>query len=300
MNEFGSFVSSSGGATELDPNLEHRYTDSYSAWFEREIIQNVAVRVGYTVRNDGNIDEDVETARIGSLYTDERTFADPGPDGNTGTADDGPTIVAWDIPAGRIPASSTVVQTVDGLVVQDRAFDVTLTKRMSNRWSFVTNFIYNWDRDKGLVQNPNQERFNDNTVTAWAWKAFSTLQAPLRIIVTPTLRHQSGDMLSRIVQVTLRTGTLSYRAERIGTYREDNIWLFDTRVEKRFRFNQRSVSLLFDAFNIGNSNAAQTMDNITGRRTTTVDGERVNYQRFLRPTSILSPRVFRVGCKVAF
>ena len=299
-NEFGAFVSSSGGATDYDPNIKHRYTDNYSIWLERELRNNLAVRVGYTLRKDGNQDEEVETSRVYSLYTDRRTFRDPGPDGTNDTSDDGPQIVAFDIPAGRIPPSSTVFMTVDDLVTIDRSVDLTLTKRMSNRWSLVTNFLYNWDRDKDFVENPNDERFNDNTTTLWAWKTFASVQAPWGILLTPTVRHQAGDMLRREVQVTLRTGTLTYIAEPIGTYREDHIWLFDTRIEKRIRFGQRTFGVLFDAFNIGNSNAAETMDDITGRRNTTVDGERVNYQRFMRPTNVLSPRVFRVGFKLGF
>lgn len=299
-NEFGAFVSSSGGATEIDPNIKHRYTDNYSVWLERELRNNLAVRVGYTFRNDGNQDEEVEVARVGALYTDRRTFSDPGVDGTAGTADDGPPIIAFDIPAGQIPASSTIFQTVDGLVTRDRSFDLTLTKRMSNRWSLTTNFLYNWDRDKDFIENPNDERFSDNTVTLWSWKAFSTIQGPWGVIVTPTLRHQSGDMLTRTVQITLRTGTLNYEAEQIGSYREDNIWLVDTRVEKRWRFGARSVSVLFDAFNLGNSNAAETMDNLTGRRTVRLGSETVNYQRFQRPTNVLSPRVFRFGFKLGF
>jgi hypothetical protein len=299
-NEFGAFVSSAGGASEIDPDKKHRYTDSYSMWIERELVANLAVRAGYTLRSDGNQDEEVEVARVGALYTDQRTFADNGPDGLADTADDGPPIVVADIPAGRIPASSTIFQTVDGLVTQDRSVDFTLTKRMSNRWSLVTNFLYNWDRDKDFVENPNDERFSDNTVTIWSWKAFSTIDGPWGLLVTPTVRHQAGDQLARLVRITLRTGTLNYRAERIGSYREDNIWLFDTRVEKRFRFGERRLSLLFDAFNIGNSNAAETMDDITGRRTVRVGSESVNYQRFMRPTNVLSPRIFRVGFKLAF
>ena len=62
----------------------------------------------------------------------------------------------------------------------------------------------------------------------------------------------------------------------------------------------RSLGLFFDAFNITNSNAAQAQDDIVGRRTTTVDGQTVNYQRFFRPTSILAPQVFRFGFKVQF
>jgi hypothetical protein len=302
MNEFGNFVTNSGGTTEeIDPDKKHAYTDNYSVWFERELMSDLGFRAGYTYRTDGNSSTAVQLNRLFALYTDVRTFRDPGVDGTLGTSDDGAEIVVNDIPSGQVPPSRTIEQTIGDILAIDRAFDVTLTKRMSRRWSLQTNFLYNWDRDRGYVQNPNQERFNDRTVTTWAWKANGTWQAPGGVIVTPAVRHQSGDPLARVVQVGLRVGTLSYQAEEPGAYREDNIWIFDTRVEKRFRFAAtRSVGLFFDAYNITNSNAAQSQDSVVGRRTTTVDGASVNYQRFLRPTSILAPRVFRFGLKVAF
>jgi hypothetical protein len=301
MNEFGTFVSNTGGTSEtISPDKKHAYSDNYSIWFERELMNNVGLRAGYTYRTDGNNAVAVQLVRVGSLYTDLRTFADPGPDGIANNADDGPAIQVYDIPAAQLQPGATDERTVDGIIVVDRAFDITLTKRMSNRWSLQTNFLYNWDRDRGYVQNPNQERFNDNTVTLWSWKLNGTYQAPHGIVITPAVRHQSGDPLSRTVQVSLRTGTLNYLAERSGDYREENIWIFDSRVEKRFRFDNRSLGLFVDAFNIANSNGAQTQDNIVGRRTTTVDGQTVNYQRFLRPTSILAPRIFRFGVKLGF
>ena len=55
------------------------------------------------------------------------------------------------------------------------------------------------------------------------------------------------------------------------------------------------------SFNMFNSNAATGRDEITGTRTATLpSGERVTYARFLRPTAILQPRVFRIGVKLSF
>jgi hypothetical protein len=300
-NEFGTFSTSSGGTAQLiDPNLKNTYTDSTSLWVERQLWQDVGARVGYTFRKDGNSQVDAQLNRVRALYTDRREFLDPGADGLAGNGDDGPTIVAWDIP-GTPPASRTETRTVEGPFQIDRAFDATLTKRMSNRWSLVTNFIYNWDHDRGYPQNPNQDRFNERTITAWAFKVFGTYRAPWDVVISPVVRHQAGDALDRIVQVTLRTGTLNYQAEPEGAYREDNIWIFDTRVEKRLRARSgQTLGLFFDAFNLGNSNAAESMDAIVGRRTTTVDGQTINYQRFLRPTVVLAPRIFRVGFKYSF
>jgi len=302
MNEFGTFVSNTGGTSEqIDPDKKHTYTDNYSVWFERQLLPNVGFRAGYTYRYDGNNSEAISLTRLYGLYTDLRSFPDPGIDGINGTADDGPTIQIYDIPAALLQPNQTIERTVADELAIDRSIDFTLTKRMSRRWSFQTNFLYNWDRDRMHVQNPRDERFQDNTITLWSWKANATWQAPWGLVVTPTLRHQAGDPQERIVQLTLRTGTYDYDAEREGAFREENIWLFDTRVEKRFPFaNRRSLGLFFDAYNISNSNAAEVQDDIVGRRTTTVDGASVNYQRFLRPTAVLAPRIFRFGLRLGF
>jgi hypothetical protein len=77
----------------------------------------------------------------------------------------------------------------------------------------------------------------------------------------------------------------------------------DARVERRFRFSGRSISAVFDTFNILNTNAANigSQSGTTGRPTVTLeDGSRVQVQGFLRPTSIIPPRVVRFGVKVGF
>jgi hypothetical protein len=251
-----------------------------------------------------------------NLYTRQVQVADPGPDGIANNSDDGPAFIVYDIPS-PVPSSVTETRTVDGIIVVDRAFDVTVTRRMRNNWSLMTNFLYNWDRDRGFAQNPNQERFNDNTVTVWAVKVVGTYRGPWGMVISPSLRHQGGDPLARIVSATrgldLGTGqanrpinlTLNYQADRTGDWREDNITIFDARVEKRFRLRNRlanhEVSLFFDAFNINNTNASQSADTTVGRRTTTLpSGEVVEYARFLRPTAVLSPRIYRLGFKYSF
>src|SRR5262249_45084138 len=125
------------------------------------------------------------------------------------------------------------------------------------------------------------------------------------IIVTPVLRYQHGTPISRIVNVPMRVaanGQFGYAVDPTGAWRQDDVAIFDTRVEKQFRVGrQQYVGVFFDAFNINNSNAAQNQDNVVGRRTVTLtSGEVVNYQRFLRPTTIISPRILRIGFKVGF
>ena len=194
----------------IDPNIKHSYTDSTSLWLEHELFRDVGMRFGYTFKWDGNSSATVEQNRVYSLYTSQVRVDDPGADGTAGNADDGPPFIVYEIPTTPAISSRAIVQTVDGVIATDRAVDLTLTRRMRNNWSLMTNFLYNWDRDRGYVQNPNQERFNDNTVTGWAFKIVGTYRAPWGIVVSPVLRHQSGDTLARVVQasrgVDLATG----------------------------------------------------------------------------------------------
>src|SRR5207249_335294 len=156
-----------------------------------------------------------------------------------------------------------------------------------NRWSLVTSFYYNWDRDRDHPQTPNAERFSDETLTNWNAKIIATYQAPWALTVSPSIRHQSGNNLSRDVTVNggnIATGTV-YEAEPNNAYRTDNVTVFDARVERRFRFGGRSVSAVFDTFNIFNTNAANigSQSGTSGRPTVTLeDGSRVQVQGFLR------------------
>lgn len=308
-NELGQnrAVSGVGGtASTVDPKLKDPYTDAMSAWFEREIAEGIGFRAGYTFRTDGNATQNVELARLYGLYALARTFADPGVDGIAGNGDDGPNFTWWDIP-GSAPASRTETRNVDEILATDAALDLTLRKRMSNRWSMVTSFYYNWDRDRGRPQTPNAERFNDLTVTNWNFKVFGTYQAPWSMNVTGSVRHQSGNMLSRDITASGQPGqnvTGTYEAEANTAYRTDNVTVLDAKIERRFRLpGNHSVSAFVDLFNLLNTNAANigAQSGTTGRPTVTLeDGSRVQVQGFLRPTAIIPPRIFRIGARVMF
>jgi len=296
-------VSSTGGSfNTINPDLKQEYTDDLSVFVERELIADLGVRVGYVKKIGGNNWQSVQVGRQYSGYSEARTFNDNGHDGVANTADDGKPFVVYDYPAGvTIPASRTDLRNEADIESWDQNFDFTINKRMSNRWSLLSSFLYNWDHSKGAPQTPNGERFNEKDLTNWAFKMFGTYQAPWRITLNPVLRYQSGENLSRLVNVSLRTGSYDYEAEIEGAYRSDDVPIFDISAERRFPFGRRYVDLFVAAFNTFNSNNATGRDELIGTRTATLPtGERVSYARFLRPTAILQPRVFRVGVKVSF
>jgi hypothetical protein len=275
-----------------------------SIFFEREIIPNLGARVGFVYKKTNNAYEAIEQERVASLFSLARQVADPGPDGLPATPDDGPSFTIFDVPANvTLPASVSRLETPDENDESYKTIEFLVTKRMSNRWSLLIAAHHLWAADTlwGLPENPNEAIYNAYNFTNWAFKVSSTYQAPWGLVITPLLRHQSGDPLRRRVDVSLRSGTFEYTAEGFGKYRVDNPTIIDTRVEKRFRLpSGHRFGVFFDGFNLTNSSAAESADSVTGRRTTTVDGERIEFPQFQRPTVILNPRVYRFGLKYDF
>lgn len=305
-DEFGTFRS--GGppgtlSTRYDPNIGHPYTDDMSVAFERQLSPGVGLRAAYVYRMSKLGYVNIEQVRVGSLYTVQKTIADPGPDGLAGTTDDRGLFTYWDNPNLWPGSSFTLRTTTPENRSNYKNIDITLNKRMSHRWSLVTNFLYTWTFSHSLDQTPNGPLDNPTDTTLWTFKLVGTYQAPWGIVVSPLLRHQAGSPTSRtLASVPTANGTATFTVERTGTYRRDNVTIFDTRFEKKLKFpGRREVGLFFDAFNMLNSNAAQNQDSQTGRRQVTLpSGEVVDFQRFLRPTTLIGPRVFKVGVKVTF
>lgn len=129
----------------------------------------------------------------------------------------------------------------------------------------------------------------DQDRTTWNFKASGSYDAPYQIRISPVLRHQSGLNFARTLGIVVPTGsglsvtgTTAY-AEPANANREDDIWVFDARVEKTVRFNDRfGARLMFDTFNIGNSHASETIGRATGLA-------------YRKPTAILAPRTARLG-----
>ena len=192
---------------------------------------------------------------------------------------------------------------------------------------------YEFGYANGIATNPNVAVNNTFKVTNYATKINGTYHGPWGIDLTPAFRNQSGQPLARIVQATtasisptgpvavpnpsgtgtlsptdhlnptrligLRAGGFRVAVEPWGAYRQDNINIVDFRAEKGFAFKERyKIAGILDLYNVLNSNAAQTQDTITGR--STISGVAGNYQRFLRPTNIIAPRLLRLGVRFTF
>jgi hypothetical protein len=251
-----------------------------------------------------------------NLFTQAVTFTDPGPTSTTPTP-----ITVYDIPSSiPLPSSLQELVTPDHNNSYWRSVELTAVKRMTNKWSMTASFLGTWANTPNnyttagavggsgtgvIPYYPTYAYYNEARTYNSNFRVFGTYQAKWGVIISPIFRFQLGPQLAREVVVTgLRIGTITVPVDPVGSYRQENLAIFDTRIEKQFTFKDRyKIGVFFDAFNINNSNAAQPSggeDNVTGTKTTTVNGQKVTYQRFLAPLSVISPRIVRLGVKFSF
>jgi hypothetical protein len=231
------------------------------------------------------------------------TYADPGPDGRTGTSDDGPAISGFNLEesARGLPTLTTVANQPDANG-DYYTWEVSGNRRMSGRWSMRASFTHTWNYDHnnsfaGSSVRQYQLPFTPNDLlntdredgaykfTNWTAKLMATIEAPYGVRLTPMLRHQSGDQIGRTVQVQTNYGAQPVLVEPLSSNRLDNVTIVDVRAEKVFRFGGRSVSGFMDVYNITNSNAEFRQIYVSGAS-------------FGFPTTIVPPRVIRFGAKV--
>ena len=137
--------------------------------------------------------------------------------------------------------------------------EFSASKRQTGRWSMSGSFAYRWNMDNSAsyfgnslralqdVATPNDLINTDNgryNFTTWAFKVNGTYEAKYGIRVIPSFRNQSGQPYGRTISAAAATGinygTARILVEPIDTYRQDNINIFDVRVEKAFKARRRA------------------------------------------------------------
>jgi hypothetical protein len=100
------------------------------------------------------------------------------------------------------------------------------------------------------------------------------------------MRYQSGQPFGRTILYSFNYATnVRVLAEPLNTRRQNNLVVLDARGEKVFALpSNRTFSLFIDVYNITNSNAEVDINWSAG-------------SAFLNPSTILPPRIARVGVK---
>jgi hypothetical protein len=283
------------GGIGVDPNIKAPYTHEASGWLERQITDTMGVRAGFVYKTEDDLTATYIPGRGLDAYTVPFNYNDNGLDGRAGTADDR-TIKMLGFPnaqAANFPNKQVVMNVPR--YSRYKTAEISMNKRYSSKWSGQVGFGHTWMTDfpNGYPQNPNQPGVQDRTL--WNFKAAASYDAPAGIRISPVLRHQSGANFARTLSISAPasancgcTATGTAYAEPMNSNREDNIWVFDARAEKTLNFTSRiRLRLMFDAFNLANSHASETISRATGLS-------------YLKPSAILAPRTARVGFRFIF
>jgi hypothetical protein len=306
------------GAITVDPNIAQPYSHQATFYVEQQLTEGVGARVGYVYYSVKNQTGTFQPLRPASAYTVPFNVVDPGPDGVSGNADD-QSLTAYGIPSNLISGCTASVTTVTptcayptNQVVTNSAdnggyktFEASLNKRMSHNYSVGGGFGYTWRHDfpYGYPNTPSGPF--DYDFTSYGLKLNGTYNAKWGILLSAIYRFQAGENYARRVSVSAPAScncTFSAAAGSNGSntngslnataifatpynaYRQDNISVFDVRVEKTLTAGPTKVRLFLDGFNLTNQYAAETITTTAG----------TNFQQ---PTAILAPRTARVGVR---
>ena len=286
----------------LDPGLKLPLLDEAGAWIERSLPRGVAFRTGAVWRLERfpyarqNINQPFDA------FTVPVSIHDRGPDGVAGTPDDGPIWTAYDLNPDYVGQPLVnQVRNVAGSSSEYFTLEIAATRHTRGRWTLGAGFAHTWNGDhasgySGQSLRNNAYRMTPNDLlnagaggryefSTWTAKVHSTFEAPWRMRITPVLRHQSGQPFGR-TQTTdpgqLRYGTVTLLMEPVGTRRMDHVTLVDVKVERSMRVQRGRVSAFLDVFNCLNVNPETNAIWSSGAS-------------FLRPLTIVSPRIARVG-----
>jgi len=303
--EQGRLLGRRGGtATEsVDPALELPVLNEVAGWLERELPAGISLRTGVVWRSEHDHYERQNANQPYEAFTIPISLRDPGPDGISGTPDDGRILEAYDLaPEFLELPRANVVRNVPGSRTEYWTWEIGAARRLRRRFAFGAGFSHTWSSDQAgaylgqpvrndtypLTPNDliNADAGGRHVFTTWTAKAYATYEIPWDVRVTPSIRHQSGQPFGRTFTSSLRYGSVTVLAEPVGTWRMDNVTVLDLRVEKGFRVAQgRRIGAFVDVLNVFNANPEQNVVWSSG-------------SSYLRPIDIFPPRIARIGAKL--
>jgi hypothetical protein len=300
-------ISRIGGPTRIpaiDPATKHSYAEEWVAAIEREILPRLSVRAQYVRRNTrqamGFID-------VGTAWTPQ-VVTDPGPDGVTGTGDDGGLLTIFLNEQGS--GERYVLTNPVGAERHYDAVQLVGSRRFHNGWSLQVS--YTWGRTDGNFDNENGSNaantdlgrggnFSNpnraiNTTGRTVFdrrhdlRAFGTFLLPYwgGLSVSGVYRYTSGAPWARLQNFDPRTQAFGIRVEPLGTREYPATHEADLRVEKTYVFPGGVTTGLYgDVFNVTNHSVVSRVQEFSG-------------PSFGNPQRFTLGRRLRVGVRVTF
>ena len=302
--------------TSIDPGFKRPYTDEYAFGVDRELAANFKLSATYTYRREKNQQSAFNPDN--PYATTLTTAVDPGIDGFVGTGDDS----TYGFFARTSAANRTIITNDTKMLQTYKGLEITLNKRLSNRWQLLAGYTYSKNRidDVSLDTSPNFLINANGNITADA--ALPASQQSFRcagcaaanadrpnqfkltgmyilpwqdVILSGNFSSQQGPPVTRQISRNVGFGTSQIiNLDPLGSSaRMDTLNKIDVRVGKQFRFeNNRTLEASVDFDNLTN---AATVWGVRNRTEATsfrnpATGSVATLQQFMSPSQILGPR----------
>jgi hypothetical protein len=333
----------------IDQDIEAPSTDEYILGFEHELFRDFVVGINYTHRDLDNFiwSRFEKTRGAGDFITTAdyelaRTITpqcnnDEDPD--TPDVNCAPEVGGFSIPVYQLKAGIEPIYTVltnrDGYTQEYDGLELSLVKRMANRWMMRGNFSWNdWKQnvdDEAIVDpTPLRTAFGcsvcdgadvvqgSGTISGpkgavwinseWAINVAGVYQIPVietNLGANFTMRQGYPILYTRATQVIEDVVGIPAGQPRnvlisdVTEHRLPNPYSLDLRLSKDFRFQGVGLELSLDAFNVTNEQTIlQRNADLFSAFGDDGSGVRTDAANNIR--ELQNPRVFRVGARFTF
>jgi hypothetical protein len=301
------FVSTSGAASLiLNPDLEQPERHEASLLLDRELATNFSLRTGYVYKNSVGGSTNINPLRPYDVWDVALQRQDPGPDGVTGTSDDGGMVTVHDYnPAyrgGAFTASMPVNRTGERRRDSYHSFELTATKRQTQGLplsvvaSLLTTKNHRWI--SSYAENPNDDFFPLDETWTWMFKVTTSYLAPFGIRTAVFYEALSGTKGQRtfVFRNMPQSSTVSIRLEPFGERSLPNTHIMYTRVGKEFRVGRKVLEFNADVHNLLNANTPTAVSFVSGPTFGRLNASSQNNGG----SAILLPRTLKLGMSFEF
>ena len=303
---------SGGATTNFAPGVAWPYSDEVTAGVESELRGGVRIGAMFYYRTNRDQLGDRNIAVPSSAYTAHQVTIPNGPGGGPGNTNLQPTTVTvYNFPSSLASADNTVRDNDPYLDTDYKGVEFTATKRFTQKWQMQAGFTIGRNegglnsatgsgQGTGDLNDPNLTVFPRGVIgndSETALRISGSYELPWAINLAGSLLSNNGYpyvstfSLSRAAAaaqgITLTRATQTIILAERGEERLPNVTMMDLRFSRTFRFGARSFQPMVDIFNIGNTDTRDAQNSAIG----------ANYRI---PTSILSPRIIRVGFALNF
>jgi hypothetical protein len=322
-NQLGPIVGSPSVAqgSSVQPGLKDERFDDMGVILQHQLTNTVSVEGGFIFRELHFSPETINLALPANLFTVATPEAVPATWDAQGNVLTTRTVTMYDVPKNLIGPSQNQISSPNSNTQIFRNLEFTINKRLSSKFMAVGSFYWTHTSSNiqsiassgtitnGVATNPDQAINNGQSYNQWVSHVDGSYDAPWGIRISPVLRMQKGAPLTPTYAVTgLNIGTFYLPLSPTGQVYTPDLYVFDLRFEKNLKFKERyRVSVFADIFNLFNSNTANAETSIVSQKKTTINiagnsanGQTVFYEGFGSPTTILPPRILRIGARFSF